>query len=135
MVMVSDRPYGGGAVLAIVGAAVVAATAAPIMRPTAGIGDDNGRGTSSGHHGRAAASGVRRLTDGAFDDMPARQAGGTAVRSVGGNPTGAAATNAANDATVNAAEQRVGFVFYRMRAVYRAVSRFASQGSLNPVRS
>lgn len=39
------------------------------------------------------------------------------------------------DAVVEAAAtQRVYFIFYRMRAVYRAGIGFASRGSLNPVR-
>lgn len=52
----------------------------------------------------------------------------------GGTDRGRAAHTAVSSVEAGAAVQSVSFVFYRMRAVYRAGGGFASRGSLNPVR-
>lgn len=90
-------------------------------------------GSAGGSVCRIALANASLCDAGARRSKSADTFGGSDVDNLFGNVRASANDLAADIAADAAATQRVYDFFYRMRAVYRAGSGFASRGSLNPV--
>lgn len=135
MIMMNDRQGAGRTASGFAPTVVLAHTASQHDNCVAIHVVDRRPGTAVGHVGTSALGGASRCDAGAPAIIPidtlSESSDGNAFIDVRGSADGMPADTFAGSAVA----QRVGVVSYRMCAVYRAVSGFASLRSLNPVRS